>query len=218
MSGSDAEARRQRLGSLSAGLTGKAPRKRAEEVLGDLAPRRVTEPIEDVNPATVVPEPAAVPTPAAVPQPAAIPEPDVVPESAAASRATEVPEPAPAKPFARDSKPGVHRVVMNLPIKAAEVLNRARGHVGRTHAEVVFVALEQAVREGRLADLVRDYESPGSEMDFFQRQTPRTGGGVVQIQLRLSDVNRDALDRLVTFADAKSRTALVAAALIGFRF
>lgn len=186
-----AENRRQRIGSLSASLDGSNPRKRAEDVFPDLATPKVK----------LAPEPAPKPVPASAPKPPP------------AVNSMQAPKPARK---AAASNASASRVVMNLPIDAADVLTRSRGTAGRTHAEVVFEAVEQAVRAQTLEALVRAYDDRGSGGEYFQRDS-KPSGGVRQIHFRMSDENRTSLDRLVETYGAKSRTSLVAAALLAFR-
>jgi hypothetical protein len=142
------------------------------------------------------------------------------------------PEPSPVEPEARGEGPGSSpatspsrdaagdrrrpraprgQTVFYLPIDLSERLRATAHQQAKTHAEVIFDAIEARLDD--LSALLREAEPAPSGGGVFTRAEPKQAGPKVQVSGQIRSDNLRVIDRLVEEHGADSRSQLVEVAL-----
>lgn len=121
-------------------------------------------------------------------------------------------KPAPRRSSAPPKSPPVQTTTLSLPIDLIEALrSRARAErIGQT--EVLLDAITAA--HDQLGELVQQNDvRPVQDGPFLRTKAPSSHAPSATLTVRLLAANRDAIDELVEKNEARSRSALCAAAL-----
>ena len=103
------------------------------------------------------------------------------------------------------------QTVFYLPFDLSEQLRDAAREQAKTHAEVIFDAIEAQLDE--LGALLHDSEPVTSGGGVFTRAEPRQAGPKVQVSGQIRSDNLSVIDRLVEQHGAGSRSQLIEVAL-----
>jgi len=103
------------------------------------------------------------------------------------------------------------QTVFYLPFDLSERLRDAAREQAKTHAEVIFDAIEAQLDQ--LGALLHDAEPVPSAVGVFSRAEPRQAGPKVQVSGQIRSDNLRVIDRLVEQHGAGSRSQLIEVAL-----
>ena len=103
------------------------------------------------------------------------------------------------------------QTVFYLPFDLSERLRDAAREQAKTHAEVIFDAIEARLDE--LGALLHDAERVPSGVGVFTRAEPKMAGPKVQVSGQIRSDNLSVIDRLVEQHGAGSRSQLIEVAL-----
>ena len=103
------------------------------------------------------------------------------------------------------------QTVFYLPFDLSERLRDAAREQAKTHAEMIFDAIEAQLDE--LGALLHGAEPAPSGVGVFTRAEPRQAGPKVQVSGQIRSDNLSVIDRLVEQHGAGSRSQLVEVAL-----
>ena len=103
------------------------------------------------------------------------------------------------------------QTVFYLPFDLSERLRDAAREQAKTHAEVIFDAIEAQLDQ--LGALLHDAEPMPSAVGVFSRAEPRQAGPKVQVSGQIRSDNLSVIDRLVEQHGAGSRSHLIEVAL-----
>ena len=103
------------------------------------------------------------------------------------------------------------QTVFYLPFDLSERLRDTAREQAKTHAEVIFDAIEAQLDE--LGALLHDAEPVPSGGGVFTRGEPRQAGPKVQVSGQIRSDNLSVIDRLVEQHGAGSRSQLIEVAL-----